>query len=162
MVFFRRKAQVRHSLQISWPIESDRGVRPPAPPTTPSSALSSPSPSSFEFSRRSDASTAATSFTHGTTSDAPWLDREACELEAEGSFEQFRDAIDISDDCPTPDMLEDAGEVPIYDSQGISRTFKSLYSGNDAMGDQQLIIFVRHFFCGVSCFLFCYLLLFSG
>lgn len=57
------------------------------------------------------------------------------------------DGID-SDKAPPPEKWISAGDLPIYDSEGTSRAFKTLYTGPDAIGDRQLIIFVRHFFCG--------------
>lgn len=74
----------------------------------------------------------------------------SCELESEAYFEELRANIDITDAFPDSAKLEEAGSIPIYDSGGNSRPFASLYSGDDAIGEQQLVIFVRHFFCGVS------------
>jgi hypothetical protein len=54
-----------------------------------------------------------------------------------------------SDEIPDEDMLQAAAELPILDEKGNVRSFKSLYSGSLAIGRQNLIIFVRHFFCGV-------------
>jgi hypothetical protein len=51
---------------------------------------------------------------------------------------------------PSQKTLDLAGEVQIFDDNGDSRTFKSLYDGPDAIGEQQLIIFIRHWFCTVS------------
>jgi hypothetical protein len=51
---------------------------------------------------------------------------------------------------PTPEEFEAAGNVPVFDEYGNSRRFKSFYAGPSAIGEQQLIIFVRHFFCKVS------------
>jgi len=64
-------------------------------------------------------------------------------------FFETADDIELSDDCPSRDTLAEAGKLPIYDADGSSRPFSSLYEGELAIGEQQLIIFVRHFFCGV-------------
>jgi len=67
-------------------------------------------------------------------------------------FAQFHNPVDdadLSDDCPSRETLAEAGKIPIYDADGSSRPFSSLYEGDLAIGEQQLIIFVRHFFCGV-------------
>ena len=50
---------------------------------------------------------------------------------------------------PSPQALDLAGDISIFDAEGNSRPFRSLYEGPRAIGDQQLIIFVRHFFSGV-------------
>jgi hypothetical protein len=55
-----------------------------------------------------------------------------------------------ADKLPTQSELDIAGDIPIIDADGVSRPFKSLYSGETAIGEQQMVIFVRHFFCLVS------------
>ena len=51
-------------------------------------------------------------------------------------------------ELPDAKTLEEAGELLIKDEYGKEVPFKSLYEGK---GGQQLIVFTRHFFCGVSC-----------
>jgi hypothetical protein len=51
---------------------------------------------------------------------------------------------------PSQQALELAGDISIFDAEGNSRPFRSLYEGPRAIGEQQLVIFVRHFFCGVG------------
>jgi hypothetical protein len=41
------------------------------------------------------------------------------------------------------------GDLLVLDAKGQSRPFKGLYQG-EGVAPRQLIIFVRHFFCGVS------------
>jgi hypothetical protein len=150
MSFFRRKAQVRPT--ISWPVES---LRDHAPPT--SHGTSSPSPTSNHSSRPSDVSTAPTS-SDGTNLSPSLASFDfqfsavdhSCELESEDNFAQLQEEINISDDLPDKETLSEAGDIPIYDSEGNARSFRSLYSGDLAIGEQQLVIFVRHFYCGVS------------
>lgn len=50
---------------------------------------------------------------------------------------------------PDSKTLEEAGELMIKDKDGNQIPFHSLYTNKPA-GQRQLIIFVRHFFCGVS------------
>ena len=77
---------------------------------------------------------------------------DSCDYSAgEDWFAQFRGDLDISDDPPTAEALASAGDIPVYDAAGNSRLFKSLFSVGDVVGDRQLIIFIRHFFCGVRC-----------
>ena len=68
--------------------------------------------------------------------------------ESDEMFEQFKDQIQISDNLPDAASMESAAEIPIFDSEGNSRPFKSIYSGDLAIGEQQIVLFVRHFFCG--------------
>ena len=52
---------------------------------------------------------------------------------------------------PDEKTLAEAGELMIKDENGNQVAFKSLYTGKPAE-ERQLIIFIRHFFCGVSCY----------
>jgi hypothetical protein len=63
---------------------------------------------------------------------------------------QVQQGFDSSSPWPDAEALAEADKVPLYDSEGNMRLFKTLYTGETAIGEQQLIIFVRHFFCGVS------------
>lgn len=58
--------------------------------------------------------------------------------------------IGLADDLPPAAMLEKAGELPILSANGLSRPFKSLWQGQEHIGQRQLIVFIRHFYCGVS------------
>jgi len=51
-------------------------------------------------------------------------------------------------DLPDAKTLEQAGELEIQDKEGKKIKFKSLYADQ---GKMHVIIFIRHFFCGVSC-----------
>lgn len=68
-------------------------------------------------------------------------------LDVPSEFE-LPEEVPESEDTPTQEKWLAAGEIPIFDSDGRSRKFKTLYEGEQAIGEQQLIIFVRHFFCG--------------
>lgn len=54
-----------------------------------------------------------------------------------------------SERLPTDEELEVAGDFLLYDADKKPHTFKSLYSGPEHEGTRQLIVFIRHFFCGV-------------
>lgn len=49
---------------------------------------------------------------------------------------------------PEKKTVDAAGELLIKDEKGTEIAFKSLYANKPA-GEKQLIVFVRHFFCGV-------------
>lgn len=55
-------------------------------------------------------------------------------------------------ELPSQATLDEVGEINIKDKDGKEVPLKSLYTGKPA-NERQLIIFVRHFFCGVSCYL---------
>jgi len=55
----------------------------------------------------------------------------------------------VSRELPSKEIIEEAAEIPILDSDGKERPFKSLYTSSNAHEKRRvLIIFVRHFFCG--------------
>lgn len=83
------------------------------------------------------------------TATTPSLDH-SCTFDADDWFGRFREDLDVSDDCPDRGTLAAAGEVPLYDAHGNMRHFRTFFTGLDAIGDRQLIIFIRHFYCGVS------------
>ena len=60
------------------------------------------------------------------------------------------DHLEVSDVLPSQKELDKAGNVLIYDANGVARPFKSLYQGVEHEGSRQMVIFVRHFYCGVS------------
>ncbi|KAF1918282.1 AhpC/TSA antioxidant enzyme-domain-containing protein [Ampelomyces quisqualis] len=59
----------------------------------------------------------------------------------------FEGAIDVTNDVPTAQDLDDVGDLLVLDAQGQSRPFKELYNAPH-IAPRQLIIFIRHFFCG--------------
>lgn len=81
---------------------------------------------------------------------------DSCSLEQDyWAYQQDESSLDqepveLSDALPTQAELDKAGSIQIYDADGTARTFKSLYTGSEHLGQRQLVIFVRHFYCGVS------------
>jgi hypothetical protein len=70
-------------------------------------------------------------------------------LEKDDADLDFAGNIDVNDDLPTEQDLKRVGDLLVLDAKGQSRPFKELYQG-EGVAPRQLIIFVRHFFCGVS------------
>ena len=67
----------------------------------------------------------------------------------EGPTGDFSGDIDVSSKLPSQKDLENVADLPVLDVDGQSHPFKTLYSTQH--GPQRvLIIFIRHFFCGVS------------
>ena len=61
----------------------------------------------------------------------------------------FQGDVLVSNDIPTQADLDKCADLLVLDAQGTSRPFRTLYTG-EGVAPRQLIIFVRHFFCGVS------------
>ncbi|OCL01168.1 uncharacterized protein K441DRAFT_488081, partial [Cenococcum geophilum 1.58] len=59
----------------------------------------------------------------------------------------FQGDVLVSNDIPTQTDLDKCADLLVLDAQGTSRPFKTLYAG-EGVAPRQLIIFVRHFFCG--------------
>lgn len=57
--------------------------------------------------------------------------------------------IEVSSKLPSRADLDKVADLPVLDVAGNSHTFKSLHSNDDSRR-RQMIIFIRHFFCGVS------------
>ena len=56
---------------------------------------------------------------------------------------------EINNDPPTASDLVKCADLPVLDQNKTPRPFKSLYSGTKST-ERTLVIFIRHFFCGVS------------
>jgi len=57
------------------------------------------------------------------------------------------DPAPVTDQIPTAADLSKASELPVLDSSGKSYKFSEIY---DSGVERHLIVFIRHFFCGVS------------
>lgn len=58
--------------------------------------------------------------------------------------------ISVNNDRPRRKDLERVAEYPVLDKDGKPHAFKSLYTPTDEGTSRTIIIFIRHFFCGVS------------
>jgi hypothetical protein len=63
--------------------------------------------------------------------------------------EEFEGLVHVNNDIPTPQDLDKVADMVVLDAQGQSIPFKDLYQA-PLVAPRQLIIFIRHFFCGVS------------
>lgn len=91
-----------------------------------------------------------------TATPAPALSNgnDACSMRTSdnGSVDhtaEFSGDIETTNALPTAEMISRVENLPVLDKDGRSRPFKSLYSGPN-VARRVLVIFVRHFFCGVS------------
>jgi hypothetical protein len=133
---------------ISWPLESHRDslLGKDGEQATIHEETAMPSP------RKRSASLSSTK--RGVSLGSILMEgrASAASIEPTSSYEVHtpRFEFESPSKVPSDEAWEQAGEVNLYDSDGRTRPFKSIYSGAEAVGEQQLIIFVRHFFCGVS------------
>ena len=68
----------------------------------------------------------------------------------EGPTGDFKGDIKVDDKLPTRKELDRAGDIEVFDKDKKAYKFSDLYSNTD--GDKKhtyIIIFIRHFFCGV-------------
>jgi hypothetical protein len=63
--------------------------------------------------------------------------------------EEFQGTVHVDNSIPTEKDLARVADLLVLDAQGQSRPFKELYKA-PGVAPRQLIIFIRHFFCGVS------------
>lgn len=70
--------------------------------------------------------------------------------EPAGSTGEFNGDIDVNDKPPTKRDLDKVADLPVLDVNGKPHAFKSLFSVDTGETSRVLIIFIRHFFCGVS------------
>ncbi|KAL0253035.1 hypothetical protein SLS55_010485 [Diplodia seriata] len=68
----------------------------------------------------------------------------ACDFDPSADF---KGDVQVSQELPTEADIKKCEDMLVLGADGESRPFKSLYSG-EGVAERQLIIFVRHFFCG--------------
>ena len=61
----------------------------------------------------------------------------------------FKGDIKVNNNPPTKGDLEKVAQLPVLDQNRKKYTFKSLYADNENGPRRVLVIFIRHFFCGV-------------
>ena len=74
------------------------------------------------------------------------VDTAAKPIDPQGDFEGD---IKVDNKPPSKADLEKVADSPVLDVDKKSHTFKSLYADNEQGARRVLIIFIRHFFCGV-------------
>ena len=62
---------------------------------------------------------------------------------------EFTGDLDTNHEIPSQKILRSVEDLPLLDRDGKTVPFKTLYSGPNVTR-RVLIIFIRHFFCGVS------------
>ncbi|KAL6711478.1 hypothetical protein ACN47E_004412 [Coniothyrium glycines] len=124
-------ADDKAQLPLAAPAQHVPVAQPPSPPHSRSSHKTDPKAS---LDQPADAETPPFS----PSSNTPVLPKE---------HEEFEGTVDVNDDLPTAKDLEKVEDFLLLDAQGQSRPFKDLYQA-PLVAPRQLIIFIRHFFCG--------------
>lgn len=70
----------------------------------------------------------------------------------ESKPEDFEGEVATDNTIPSAELINKISKFLVLDKHGKSHTFESLYTGPNRPR-RVLIIFVRHFFCGVGSFL---------
>ena|SRR5690242_3500970 len=108
-----------------------------APPSPPHSSgretLSKPSMDAYDSSNNNTPP-------FSPASDTPVLQKEQ---------EEFEGTVNVNNDLPTDEDMRKVEDLLLLDAEGKSRPFKDLYDAS-GVAPRQLIIFIRHFFCGVN------------
>ncbi|GAB7361538.1 hypothetical protein MBLNU230_g1592t1 [Neophaeotheca triangularis] len=106
---------------------------------------------SYNSSAASPSHTATTATTaQSSTAPSPPTDPAlVAQKEALEAHQDWR-TFGVGDKPPAPQVLAAVANIPVYDSEGRGRMFASLYDPNwgQTREPRQLILFVRHFYCG--------------
>lgn len=65
-----------------------------------------------------------------------------------GPTGDFRGDLEVSNKLPSASDMDNVAHLPVLDAAGASHAFTTLHAHAD---QRVLIIFIRHFFCGVRC-----------
>lgn len=129
---------------------------PTAQDTTPTTAVP-PKSASPNSSKTADDGTKpdSSSVASGTTAHAVGGPDGSATVSATASLNDdinpldFQGDVQTNNNLPSLETLRKLEKYTVLDESGKSHTFRSLYTGHN-VARRVLIIFVRHFFCGVS------------
>lgn len=124
------KSSKQTSTRRNYTVTATLTVGGPAASTFPASTSNSPVPSSRSMM------------------DSGESDR-AGNAQSDPGAQEFRGDIKVSAALPSRSALEKIADLSVFDVDGNSIPFKSLYWSDSDDSKRVLIIFIRHFFCGV-------------
>lgn len=128
--------------------DSNKAAAVPAPIATSAPQLSTtqlPSPPHSQTGHQADPKMSLDAADNMTPPFSPSSQTPVLQKEQE----EFEGTIDVNNDIPSEKDLSKVEDLLVLDAQGQSRPFKELYKAPH-VASRQLIIFIRHFFCGVS------------
>ncbi len=82
-------------------------------------------------------------------SDMP-QDEKLLDASSDSAHQEFQGDVKVSTALPSKSTLEKIADLPVFDVNGKAVPFKSLYWSDSRERKKVMIIFIRHFFCGVS------------
>ncbi|KAF2005648.1 hypothetical protein P154DRAFT_412767, partial [Amniculicola lignicola CBS 123094] len=119
-----------------------------AEPTPPASPKDTQQPASTApAAAETQSLTAQSDKKKASTSDSPPFSPSSTTPVLEKDDLDFVGTVNVNDEIPTEKDLKKVGDQLVLDNKGASRQFKELYQG-EGVAPKQLIIFIRHFFCG--------------
>ena len=77
-------------------------------------------------------------------------DENSLDANSDPATREFQGDVKVSTALPSESTLERIADLPLFDVDGKTVSFKSLYWSNSNESKKVMIIFIRHFFCGVS------------
>ena len=80
-----------------------------------------------------------------TSIDTSGSSANACSID---TAVEFTGDVNTTNEIPTQEVLKSVEDMTVFDKDGKIVPFKNLYSGPNVTR-RVLIIFIRHFFCGV-------------
>jgi hypothetical protein len=86
---------------------------------------------------------------HSTSTMAQKQTETARAVNSDPATQDFQGDIKVSASLPSKSMLEKTADLPVFDVDGKTVPFKSLYWSEVGENKRVMIIFIRHFFCGV-------------
>lgn len=126
---------------------------PPAPSQLPTATTATPAPAPAPAStakdeqKEADEASSVPTAADKEAGPAPKISGDADDDDVNPP--DFQGSVLSNDDLPSPETIRRIGEYTVLDRYGKSHTFKSLYTGR-SVARRVLVIFVRHFYCGVS------------
>ena len=110
---------------------------------------SQPTAAATETAPAQNSSESQTTKVPESDSDASYASYAACDLPETKEQKDFSGEVETNNDLPSVETQRKIENYVVLDRHGKTHTFKSLYSGR-SVARRVLVIFIRHFFCGVS------------
>jgi hypothetical protein len=81
-------------------------------------------------------------------------DEKPVDANSDPATQEFQGDIKVSTTLPSKSTLDKIADLPVFDVDGKTVSFKSLYWSDGNESQKVMIIFIRHFFCGVCAVIF--------
>lgn len=74
---------------------------------------------------------------------------ELLDIKPDATTQEFQGDIKVSTSLPSKSTLDKVADLVVFDVDGKTTPFKSLYWSDTKESEKVMIIFIRHFLCGV-------------